>query len=665
MYFDWMVRLSAVACILLTGPVSAAPATHGNGREIPPSQATNITTNRAVTPQARRVIAFNEQGVFFSTDFDGGRLASVRATAPGRFEVVVEAENYPVNDSPWYAFKIWAASNSLAEVELKYKGSPHRYNPKVSRDRVHWEPVSDGIAANGKTKDAFRFQLEIGPEPKYVASQELFTSSDYERWIQEVSLAPFVRSRVLGNSTLGRPIQALEITEANAPADCVVIIGRQHPPEVTGAIALTEFVQTLCGKSELAAAFRQRFTVTVVPVMNPDGVDSGHWRHNARGTDLNRDWGQFNQVETRLVRDVMAQTISRDGGKVCFVLDFHSTQADVFYVSHPTMPGRPNDISWKWLKSLRKAMSGYDLKAEHSLQSPEGPTLAFTPWASKFAGIPAVTYEAGDKTDRRLIRQVARKSAESMMSTLLGEAQSGKVSANAQQTTDLRIALYKGAGTGGKGPSNIIRYFDATTNVVVSEIGPSEIRAGLLRQFDAVIFAGGSASKQAETIGEKGKQEVRSFVEGGGGYVGICAGAYLASSGFSWGLRLLDARTVSPKWERGAGDVRMELTSLGQNCLADMPGELTVHYENGPILRPDEAPDLNDYEVLAFYRTELAENGSPKGVMKDSPAILRGTLGRGRVICFGPHPEQTPGLEHFIEAGVLWAASHNEVRTNQ
>ena len=33
--------------------------------------------------------------------------------------------------------------------------------------------------------------------------------------------------------------------------------------------------------------------------MNPDGVDLGHWRHNANGVDLNRDWSYYNQPEIK------------------------------------------------------------------------------------------------------------------------------------------------------------------------------------------------------------------------------------------------------------------------------------------------------------------------------------------------------------------------------
>jgi hypothetical protein len=69
---------------------------------------------------------------------------------------------------------------------------------------------------------------------------------------------------------------------------------------------------------------------------------------------------------------------------------------------------------------------------------------------------------------------------------------------------------------------------------------------------------------------------------------------------------------------------------------------------------PAENPELDDFEPLTFFRTEVAENGSPPGIMVDSPAMVRGMCGKGRVLVSSPHPEQTAGLESFAERAVRW-----------
>ncbi|HWI57827.1 MAG TPA: BPL-N domain-containing protein, partial [Bacillota bacterium] len=158
-------------------------------------------------------------------------------------------------------------------------------------------------------------------------------------------------------------------------------------------------------------------------------------------------------------------------------------------------------------------------------------------------------------------------------------------------------------------------------------------------------------------LGETGRAEVKRFVEAGGGYIGICAGAYLARSGFDWRLGLADAKTVSPLWQRGKGSVKVELTEAGQRLFGQRPEAFECLYAQGPIVQSAGRADLADYESLGLFRTEVAHNNTPKGIMVNSPAIFAGRFGQGRVLCFSPHPEQTKGLETMIPRAVLWVSA--------
>ena len=140
----------------------------------------------------------------------------------------------------------------------------------------------------------------------------------------------------------------------------------------------------------------------------------------------------------------------------------------------------------------------------------------------------------------------------------------------------------------------------------------------------------------------------------GGGYLGICAGAYLACAGFDWGLGILNARTVSNKWQRGRGMMRIQLTEPGRGLFGPVPEPFTIRYANGPIIKPLGRADLPPYEVAAVFRTEIAKNGSPVGVMIDSPAVVRAPFGKGRVLTISPHSEDTPGLENFVPLALAW-----------
>ena len=224
-----------------------------------------------------------------------------------------------------------------------------------------------------------------------------------------------------------------------------------------------------------------------------------------------------------------------------------------------------------------------------------------------------------------------------------------------EKTKALKIAIFAGKGAPDDGIANVTARIQSLPLATVTRVQAGDWATIDLRAFDLVVFSGGSGSAQAEAIGEAGRSNVREYVRNGGGYVGICAGAYLACSNFAWGLGILNAGTVSNKWRRGQGFMDIELTEDGRRLLGDVRGTFKVRYHNGPIIRPAGRTDVPPYTPVAFFRSEMAEFGSPVGVMVDSPAQARGTFGRGRVFISSPHPENTPGLEHIIPRAVLWA----------
>ena len=215
----------------------------------------------------------------------------------------------------------------------------------------------------------------------------------------------------------------------------------------------------------------------------------------------------------------------------------------------------------------------------------------------------------------------------------------------------IKVALYDDVGATGKGIPCVTEIMGKTSDIKLTRLKGADIATGALEGYDLVMFTGGSGSAEAGGLGEKGREEVRGFVRNGGGYVGICAGAYLACSGFEWGVGVLNAKTVSSKWRRGQGEVKI----AGETC-GDKLTDRGIRYANGPIIKADVRKDLPAFEVLASFRTELAENDSPVGAMVNAPAMVRSTYGLGRVFTSSPHPEQTAGLEPLVEKAIRWVA---------
>jgi hypothetical protein len=70
----------------------------------------------------------------------------------------------------------------------------------------------------------------------------------------------------------------------------VVISSRVHPGETPASHILAGLVDHLLGPDASAAAARRSFVFKIIPFLNPDGVERGHYRADTRGVNLNRTY---------------------------------------------------------------------------------------------------------------------------------------------------------------------------------------------------------------------------------------------------------------------------------------------------------------------------------------------------------------------------------------
>jgi len=361
-------------------------------------------------------------------DFPAARANACFRQSDDAVAVLVMPEQADVNPSPWYAFRVTADAPQRIAATLVYGQSKHRYRPKVSRDGVSWEPLAAEkvrVAEDGKTAT---LDLDVGPQPLWVAAQELWPAARHQAFLEQMKGREGVEVARLGKSLQGRPIDLLRTDPGQPRPATLVVIGRQHPAEVTGAQALEPFVETLLDDSELSRRFRSTFRVVVVPMLNPDGVEAGHWRLNAGGQDINRDWGPFTQPETRLMRDLLASIDGDPQGRLAALVDFHSTREDVFYTQRDEDPIRPAGFYGHWLGLLQERMPGYAVKRSPGHQA--GLPTAKT-WVYETYGVPAVTFEIGDDTPTGLSTRLAVEAARAMMETLLESEKPGSAAPKA------------------------------------------------------------------------------------------------------------------------------------------------------------------------------------------------------------------------------------------
>ncbi len=223
----------------------------------------------------------------------------------------------------------------------------------------------------------------------------------------------------------------------------------------------------------------------------------------------------------------------------------------------------------------------------------------------------------------------------------------------------IRVAMYDSDGAAGLGPGMMETSLTAQSDVILRRVCATDVQTGALNQFDVLINPGGSSAKQGRNLADTGRAEVQKFIAGGGGYLGICAGCYLASSGYKWSLGLVDADIADKTHSnRGRAMLQMELTPKGRQIFGNLPQSvLTVIYHNGPVLAPVGSRTDSAFEPLAIYRTEIKEKKGKKNVMVGSAAIAADRYGKGRVIGISPHPEQTPGLGEMVPRAIRYLAA--------
>lgn len=168
-----------------------------------------------------------------------------------------------------------------------------------------------------------------------------------------------------------------------------------------------------------------------------------------------------------------------------------------------------------------------------------------------------------------------------------------------------------------------------------------DIAAGILDDdVHLLVMPGGADLYYCEKLNGAGDAAIRRYVENGGRYLGICAGAYYACAALDWAAGT-DQEISGPRalafYSGTASGPAQNLMESGMS--GSWIGIATLDYGDG--LAADlcyhagpwfSEPDTPLAHVLARY-ADLP--GNP-------PAIIRCTVGRGMAILSGPHIERLP-----------------------
>ncbi len=220
----------------------------------------------------------------------------------------------------------------------------------------------------------------------------------------------------------------------------------------------------------------------------------------------------------------------------------------------------------------------------------------------------------------------------------------------------------------------------ATTNMfewmgyAVSLVNADYINSEGLDNFSILCIPGGNMYQYAQDISSGGKENIKDFIRNGGGYIGICGGAYFASEKVMWqGNQLpMTPLGVFPGTAEGPineivpypdyGMCKVNIVDSTHPITRSEPDYAWMLYYWGPVLIPNEDADI---AILGKYESV------------NQPAMLAFDYGLGRVFLIGTHPEMEEdsdrdGVDVFDELddqgsdwelmrkAVLWCLNESE-----
>jgi len=218
----------------------------------------------------------------------------------------------------------------------------------------------------------------------------------------------------------------------------------------------------------------------------------------------------------------------------------------------------------------------------------------------------------------------------------------------------------------------------------ITEIGKEEVMKALNnKNFDVFIVGASAKSYLIDSFNEKWRHAIKKFVSNGGGYIGICGGANLASMGYmqpkSPFQRYINKGVLGianvyinddfdgewqyllkVNYENYSGQIGVKTKIVGGDIFNGYDKKfLNISYAGGPsFYLNNNAKPLLIYDEEPMYTKPIhywipSPNGWRiwKNVttdIKEQAAAIETSYGKGKIFLFGPHPE-----EYFMENGSI------------
>lgn len=226
------------------------------------------------------------------TEFPGGAAEAVAVAEP---EIVFDAPAKGCPRPMWFCFKVHGRTGHDVRFTLRNAGaclgasSIGVTQPVYRADGDDWCRVARSSCRYDAEQGRFEFHFRLPAETVTVASCYPYQLADLEQWLARVD-QPGVRQWVLDASPGGRPIYALQLTDAHVPGrkKLVWVTARQHAGEVQGSYVLEGMVDALLSGG--TGRLLRETVFCFAPMVDVDAVEAGSYGKDQPPVDFNRDW---------------------------------------------------------------------------------------------------------------------------------------------------------------------------------------------------------------------------------------------------------------------------------------------------------------------------------------------------------------------------------------
>ena len=174
---------------------------------------------------------------------------------------------------------------------------------------------------------------------------------------------------IIAKSKEGRNLDLVTIKKVDKDSSLsttrpiVFISARVHPGEVCSSFVVQGFMNFLLDEiNEDSEKLLDKYEFKIVPMLNPDGVARGHYRHDTTGTNLNRVYDNPSNTDTPTIFAVKT-LLDELKSKIFFYTDIHghAIENGAFIFGNPSdnMEFKVNTFLFPKLLSLNNHRFSY------------------------------------------------------------------------------------------------------------------------------------------------------------------------------------------------------------------------------------------------------------------------------------------------------------------